>query len=476
MGLLFFIFEVKLIHMKNILLTACFIVFVFSRAFSQGSSNINLLYHWDDSTLPGSSFYNNTYNEIWGFVQNNKEIAVIGSTMGTHFFDVTDPVNSIQVDFVPGGAQGTNIVHRDYHDYNGYLYAVADEGSNSSLQIIDLQYLPDSVHVVYDSNVLIKRAHNIFIDTATAKMYVGGGFTTTGNNLSIYSLSNPIQPVFLKSYNSAGYVHDMYVRNDTAFLNAGFVSGSTGGLHIVDFSDVQNPVTLNTLTNYPFSGYNHSGWLNEQGNIYVMADETHGMPLKIIDVSDFSNLQVLSTITSGVTTNSIPHNVIIKENYAFVSYYYDGLYVFDISDPANPVIAGFYDTSTEPNNNSYKGAWGVYPYLPSGNVLVSDMQNGLYIFDVTGAVTSAGEINSGYSGVLLFPNPVKNKLNILLPPGKTKPVTVKLLNLQGQIILDEFIYTGSGAIEFNVENISPGIYFVNTITDDVNATIKLVIK
>src|SRR5690606_30793514 len=103
-------------------------------------------------------------------------------------------------------------------------------------------------------------------------------------------------------------------------------------------------------------------------------DETHGMPLKVIDVSDLNNMQVLSTLSSGIATSSIPHNVIIRNDFAYVSYYYDGLYIFDISDAANPVITGFYDTSTEPNGTSYKGAWGVYPYLPSGNVLVSDMQ------------------------------------------------------------------------------------------------------
>lgn len=71
----------------------------------------------------------------------------IDSTLGTHIFDVTDPVNSTEVAFIQGAATG--VIHRDYKDYQGYLYAVADEGP-STLQIIDLNSLPNSAPLVYD--------------------------------------------------------------------------------------------------------------------------------------------------------------------------------------------------------------------------------------------------------------------------------------------------------------------------------------
>ena len=57
---------------------------------------------------------------------NQKEYAVIGSTAGTHFFDVTDSQEIIEVAFVAGKVQGTEIIHRDFHDYKNYLYIVAD--------------------------------------------------------------------------------------------------------------------------------------------------------------------------------------------------------------------------------------------------------------------------------------------------------------------------------------------------------------
>ena len=85
-------------------------------SFSQ--LNSDLLFHWDDTNIIGSAAYDNAYNECWGFVVNNTEIAVIGSTEGTHFFDVTDPQNSTQVAFVEGAYTGSGVVHRDYHAQN----------------------------------------------------------------------------------------------------------------------------------------------------------------------------------------------------------------------------------------------------------------------------------------------------------------------------------------------------------------------
>ena len=160
---------------------------------SNAQQTANLLFHWQDTTLVGSWAYDNTYNECWGMVVNNKEIAIIGSTAGTHFFDVTDPANSSEVAFVAGAYIGGGVIHRDYHDFDGYLYVVCDEGSSSTLQIIDVSNLPNSVNTVYDSNQLFTKSHNIFIDTATAKLYA----CASNSAMDIYSLANPTNPTFI---------------------------------------------------------------------------------------------------------------------------------------------------------------------------------------------------------------------------------------------------------------------------------------
>lgn len=234
-----------------------------------------LLSNWSLDTLVGSSKYNNTYNEVWGLYVNGSEYAIIGSTAGTHFINVDDPANPREDFFVQGSSYGPHIIHRDFHDYNGYLYIVADEDIGtlkSRMQIVDISQLPEKVEVVYDSDDRIRKAHNIFIDTSQAKLY---GFAIKGGDdpyapLRIYDISNPLDPIQLGEYRfgldgvNVGHYHDGFIRDNIAYLNAGL-----DGLVIADLSDPESPELLThlTTTDYPESGYNHSGWLSDDGDI-----------------------------------------------------------------------------------------------------------------------------------------------------------------------------------------------------------------
>ncbi|MAU35978.1 MAG: hypothetical protein CMD14_01230 [Flavobacteriales bacterium] len=419
-----------------------FTTFIINCANAQQTAK--LLYNWQDTSLVGSFAYNNTYNECWGLVVNNREFGIIGTTAGTHFFDVTDPTNSTQVAFVEGGYTGGGVIHRDYHDFAGYLYMVCDEGSSSTLQIVDITDLPNSVNVVYDSNVLFTKSHNIFIDTATAKLYA----CASNSAMDVYSLNSPTNPTLIYSYNDVGHVHDAFVRNDSAYLNCG-----NSGFKVLDFSNVNQlgdqPTLLGSLTSYPDAGYNHSGWLNDNGTIYVMQDENHGYDVKIIDVSDLSNLTVLSTFNSGVDPNSMAHNGIIKGNLAFIPYYHDGLRVFDISDPSNPIQTWKYDTYTANDHISFKGAWGVYPYLPSGNIIVSDMQTGLYIIELS--TETENILNSNFQDNI-YPNPATKKFTFTSDADN-----FILFNSLGVKIREEQLNNNQKTIFRN--NLINGLYF-----------------
>ena len=423
-----------------------FLIILFLRIDLYSQQNTNLLFHWEDTTLVGSSAYNNTYNEIWGLNINGSEIAIIGSTAGTHFFDVTDPQNSSEIAFIAGAYTGPGVIHRDYHDHNGYLYIVCDEGSASTLQIVDISNLPNSVNTVYDSNNLLNKVHNIFIDTATTKLYA----CATGEAMEVFDLSNPDNPIFINTYNDVGHVHDAYVKNDTAFLNCG-----NDGLRIMDYSMVNStsdsPIELASFTSYPDAGYNHSGWLSDDGNIYAMQDENHGYDVKILDVSDFSNISVLATFSSGVDPNSMAHNGIIKGDLLYIAYYHDGLRVFDISNPSNPIQVNSYDTYLPNNHISYRGAWGVYPYLNSGNILVSDMQSGLYVFELS-VSTLISEQNSK---ARIYPNPINSSFTI----NNFNATKVEIIDFFGRKVRTERLSQDINT--FEKRNISNGFYFFN---------------
>jgi len=408
--------------------------------------NTNLLFHWEDTTLVGSNAYNNIYNEIWGLNINGSEIAVIGSTAGTHFFDVSNPSSSTEIAFVAGAYTGPGVIHRDYHDFDGYLYIVCDEGSPSTLQIVDISNLPTSVNTVYDSNNLLNKVHNIFIDTATAKLYA----CATGDAMEVFSLTNPENPTLIYTYNDVGHVHDAYVKNDTAFLNCG-----NDGLRIMDFTMVNNsgdtPIELASYTSYPDAGYNHSGWLTDDGTIYAMQDENHGYDVKMLDVSDYSNISVLATFNSGVDPNSMAHNGIIKDDLLYLAYYHDGLRVFDINNPSNPVQVNYYDTYLPNNHNSYKGAWGVYPYLNSGNILVSDMQTGLYVFELS---TSPTEIKEEKKPSYIYPNPITSSFII----NNRYADLIIMYDIFGRTVRTENLDQNINI--FNRNNIKEGLYLI----------------
>jgi len=428
--------------LKEKLLIITISLIINNQAISQ--LNANLLFHWDDTTLVGSQAYDNAYNEIWGLNINGSEIAIIGSTAGTHFFDVTNPASSNQVAFVAGAYTGVGVIHRDYHDFDGYLYIVCDEGSSSTLQIVDITNLPNSVNTVYDSNNLFNKAHNIFIDTVTAKLYS----CASNNAMNVYSLHIPDDPSLIYSYNDVGHVHDAYVKNDTAFLNCG-----NDGLRIMDFTMVDTigdqPIELASFTSYPDAGYNHSGWLNDDGTLYAMQDENHGYDIKILDVSDYTNISVLSTFNSGVDTNSMAHNGIIKDNLLYVAYYHDGLRVFDISNPFNPIQVNNYDTYLPNNHSSYKGAWGVYPYLNSGNVLVSDMQSGLYIIELN---TTSTNIKQELFKNHIYPNPISSSFNV----HHQAATSIEIYDISGRMIMQEKINLYNN--RFNRKKIKNGLY------------------
>ena len=456
--------------MKNLLYLLISVISI--NTYAQSGENLELLYHWSDDNLVGSAVFNNTYNEIWGVVVNDREFAIIGSTAGTHIFDVTDPTNSEQVQFIAGEDFGPAIVHRDYHDRNGYLYAVSDEGS-SSLQIIDIQQLPDTAIVVYDSNELIKSSHNIFIDEKLNILYAcnvkvpGSGWGST--SLVLFDINDPINPIHLLDYEvpGTGYgVHDMWVRNDTAFLNNG-----GDGLFIVDFTDLESPQLIGSLTEYPDKGYNHSGWPTEDMQTYIMADEDWGYDMKVLDISNLSDISVTTTFNPEVHPNSIAHNQIVKGGYVYVSSYHDGLQVYDISVPETPTkVASFSTYLQEDHGNTYHGAWGVYPLLPSGNILVSDMQYGLYVLAPSVDIGIKDFTNENLN---IYPNPAQTEIRFQVQEGETT-LAISIFDCQGKEAVKTSVSRDYNSLD--ISKLKPGIYFVKAQGKETVYQQKLIVK
>ncbi len=412
-----------------------------------------LLDNWADANM--QNWYNDqAYNEVWGFVEKGQEYAVIGSANGTTILKITDQDKLEQIQFIEG--LELNAIHRDYHDYNGYLYEVCDEGA-SSLRIYDLSYLPDSIHLIYDDNSHIIRSHNIFIDSTSGLLYSCGNTNSFGADaVKVLSLNDPENPTLVYDYNFVNYSHDIYVRNDTAYINAG-----NEGMKIVDFSSPTMPIALGGITYYIDKGYNHSGWITANASTYLLCDETIGLTFKLLDISDFSNISVLSNTKPTTFDNTVPHNVMIKEGFAYFSYYNDGLQIYDIRNPSSPKRIAYYDTYTV-SDISFRGAWGIYIYLPSGRLLVSDRKHGLFLFDYD----VPPNLNNASLEMGIYPNPVSNgTAYFYFKQRKNTSFTLSIFDLTGKFI--ESYQGEDDYLKISSSKYAAGMYvfkYENTIT------------
>jgi choice-of-anchor B domain-containing protein len=353
------------------------------------SSNMTKIGFIDPETVKGPSD-SIKYSGCWGWDQTskNKEYAIVGSSTGTYFIDISAPATPTVCDYV-AGKHPTPCIWREINVYQNYAYVVSDDGAPNSFQIIDMQYLPDSVHVVYDGKTTyFERAHTVTVDGN--KLYVGGITLSGGGaiNMRVYSLATPTAPVLLRTlsqdYPSINYVHDMHVRNDTVFASCGFQ-----GLYVFKFNSSNTFSLLGSLTSYPQSGYNHSSFLTANGKNLIFTDEVpNNLAIKVADVSNLSNITVPALFRPNMNAGFVGHNpYVIGNKWVFVSCYEDGLYLYDISNPLAPVMNGFYDTfpqggASAGNNygsNSDNGNWGAYPFFKSGLILACDMQNGVFI-------------------------------------------------------------------------------------------------
>ena len=391
------------------------------------------LARWDtDSTFDTKA---QSFNDIWGWESpKGREYVIMGGKAFTYFIDITKPGNPQLVAKKPG--RGNRGIHRDYATYQHYCYAVTDE-SPGALKIYDLQYLPDSVPLVYDSQEFSERAHNVFREGK--KLYLASNNKPRLDApMTVLGLENPEDPVLLNHLNPTNFtpslslnnVHDVYVRNDTAYA-----SGGRQGLFIFDYSDPKDPELISKLKQYPFQGYNHSSWLTPDGQTMVMADETHGLPLKVYDVSDPTNLILKSTMGVNSDRRSIPHNPIIKDDLAYVSYYHNGLQIFDISNLDKPkrILQGeTYPQYQKDTFRGYQGCWGVYPHFSSDIIAASDMTNGLYLYRIDTVVTDRSKTYN-----LTAKTRFRNQINMRLDLYEQQSIKLSLYNMQGKRLKKE---------------------------------------
>ena len=445
---------------------------------AQQSLNMELLAQWNDTTLQPIDG-DQLWSDIMGYHDSikNKEYAILFGNDSFYFFDITNPKTTKLIVTVDGYSKKS--INRDVEIYQHYAYCVSERsGSLGGLQILDLQYLPDSVHEVYRSDALTVQAHTVFIEAERKRMYIPQNSTKVGfSAMDIFSLNNPENPTKLASLqvplNGLGEaqfskVHEMYSRNDTVYLSC-----YENGLYMMDLTNLNAQKLLGVIANYPQRGTNHSSWLNAKGNMIMFTDENQGSPIKIFDISDIGNPKQIVYFNSH--PNALPHNAYWKENMAVVSAYEDGVYIFDITNLNNPKVHAFYDTyplNADGVYSGFHGCWGVWPYLPSGNIIASDISEGLFVMKPNYGV-GENEIISENAIVEIYPNPANKLVNFKMP-NLNENYDLIIMDTKGLIVKESAI--NSTNLKLSIDGLNAGFYFFKISNANYSKTFKIIIE
>ena len=305
--------------------------------------NVTLLAHVNKYSSTG-------YNDCWGYTANGREYALLGVKNGTSIIDITETDNPVEIAFITSNRSDW----KDIKTYQTYAYAVNETGGG--LQIIDLSDLPNSATLAA-TYTGFATSHNIFIDEQNGILYAEG---SPANPVRVLSLANPESPIEIATFGRE--CHDIYVQDNRAFIS----EGNKGSIGIYDVTDPGAPSLLQQI-NFPLAGYVHNAWLTEDGNYLMSTEETQNKTVKLWDIRDLSNVSIADDYLGP---NNFAHNAHIKGNHAYISHYASGLRIIDLSDPKNINEVGSYDT---------KDAWGAFPFFPSGKILISDIDDGLYV-------------------------------------------------------------------------------------------------
>lgn len=324
--------------------------------------------------LAGQLSYDVLLNDIWGYqAKDGTEYALVGLRTGISIVSLEDPSNPEETSFIPGPFS----IWRDLKTFGEFAYVVADQsGTKEGLLVIDLRHLPDSVSYYNWKPTIegraLEKCHNLYADDRGV-VYLSGCNVNNGGVVMVDVTTDPGQPQLIGPA-TRNYAHDVYVQDGQLFASEIY----TGELGIYDVGDVEAP-SLISLATTPFR-FTHNAWASKDGQTVFTTDERANAPVAAFDISNPGNARLLDQFRplGSIGQGVVPHNVHVIDDWLAISYYTDGAVIVDASRPGNLIEVGNYDTSPD-FESGFHGAWGAYPFLPSGHLLIADIENGLFV-------------------------------------------------------------------------------------------------
>ncbi|MBK7875617.1 MAG: choice-of-anchor B family protein [Planctomycetes bacterium] len=348
-------------------------------------------------------------NSCYGYTSpSGREYALMGLSTGTAVVEITQPGEPVIVAQIPGPVS----LWRDMRTYSHYAYAVSEGGGG--IQVIDLANV-DAGTVTLVGNVSDDawgQTHTLAVDPVSGYLYRAGG---AGQGLRMYDVhTNPAVPTRVGSWNDR-YVHEPTIVSfasgpaagkEIAYCCGGLSNGYIqSGLYVVDVTNKAAPAQL-AYVNYPNSYYAHQCWPSTDKRWLYLDDELDDHYLGVTSVTRVFDLAnplapvLASTFSNGST--AVDHNQYTRGDQLLQANYRAGLRVFTTSapgTPTSPVESAWFDTWPEDDGTFFNSLWNVYADFPSGTVIGSDLEKGLFVWWV-GAPPIAFDVPGGAPAVL----------------------------------------------------------------------------
>lgn len=345
-------------------------------------SHVDLL-----SFLPLADIGGGEGSSIWGWTDlaTNKEYALMGRSSGTAFVDITDPVNPVYVGDLPTETYDSS--WREMKTFRHFALIVCDLCGAHGMQIFDLTRLRgvSDPPVTFDADAHylgFGTAHTLTVNEETGFAYANGG-DECGGGLHFVDLQDPLNPTYAGCFWDDGYTHDsqcvIYRGPDLDYQGREVCFASNeDSMTIVDVTDKANPVMISRTT-YSRTGYTHQGWLTENHRLFALDDELDEILYGFNTRTRYFRVTDLDApVLQGVYSQSTPaidHNLFFRGNLLYQSNYRAGLRI--ISPPNTEV--GYFDIYPANDAASFNGAWSNYPFFASGVVIVSGIEQGLFV-------------------------------------------------------------------------------------------------
>jgi len=359
------------------------------QAAGYACKDVDLLSH-----VPLGDFSSQGGNDIWGWTDpsTQREYAIIGLREGTGFVDVTNPTSPVVVGTMRTATSSST--WRDVKVYNNRAYVVS-EASGHGMQVFDLTRLrgrtsrPSSPDQPDYRVTSFGQSHNVIVNEETARAYVVGARSSCRGGLVIFDVSAP-EPRYEGCFSADGYTHDaqcvIYNGPDATYRGKEICFAyNEDTITIVDVTRGpggawKQPTQLSRL-GYDGSRYTHQGWLDESHSFAYMNDELDEGPCcsgntytktYIVNVTSLRSPRLDSIFRS--TMIATDHNNYVVGDKVYQANYGAGLRILQIQQDFKLQEVAYFVTPS---------AWSVYPFFPSGNIIVSSIPGGLFVLKPT---------------------------------------------------------------------------------------------